>query len=260
MPASDQLPHRRREVVSFVHRGGRMTDGQAHAWDRWWPRYGRTMNDTEAPDTEFALDLTGWFGRDAPVVLEIGSGMGESTAALAAAAPDVDHLAVEVYQPGLAQLLMRIRELGLTNLRMLRADARMVLRDHIHADALAGIRIYFPDPWPKRRHHKRRLVQREFVALVASRIAPGGTLHLATDWAHYAEQMREVCDAEPTLCAERPPGQDWNPRPPFTRPAGPARPAGSAGFRPPAWRPLTKFEQRAEAEGRDVRDLIYRRI
>jgi tRNA (guanine-N7-)-methyltransferase len=223
-------------VVSFVHRGGRMTDGQAQAWDRWWPTYGRTQQYC----AEHGLDLPEWFGRAAPVVFEIGSGMGESTAALAAAAPDVDHLAVEVYQPGLGQLLMRIQDRGLTNLRLLRADAVVVLHEHVRPDTLAGIRIYFPDPWPKRKHHKRRLVQPEFVALAASRLAPGGTLHLATDWAHYADQMREVCDAEPALRAERDPGQDWTPR--------------------PTWRPMTKFEQRAGEEGRAVRDLIYHRI
>jgi tRNA (guanine-N7-)-methyltransferase len=219
-----------RQVVSFVHRGGRMTDGQEHAWDRWWPTYGRTLDDGP-------LDLPAWFGRTAPVVLEIGSGMGAATAALAAAAPDVDHLAVEVYQPGLAQLLMRMDERGLTNLRLLRADAVTVLREHTAPGSLAGIRVYFPDPWPKRKHHKRRLVDAGFVALAASRLAGGGTLHLATDWAHYAEQMRRVGDAEPALRPQRPARRDWTPR--------------------PDWRPLTKFEQRAREEGREVRDLIY---
>ncbi len=242
----EELPTHRRGVVSFVHRGGRMTDGQAQAWERWWPVYGRALapaadtSETVDTATDSGLDLPGWFGRDAPVILEIGSGMGESTAALAAAAPAVDHLAVEVYQPGLAQLLMRIQERGLTNLRLVRADAVPVLNEQLPPDSLAGVRVYFPDPWPKRKHHKRRLVQPDFVALAASRIVPGGTLHLATDWAHYADQMREVCDAEPSLRAERPPGTDWTPRPP--------------------WRPLTKFEQRAGQEGRAVRDLIYRRV
>lgn len=209
-----------------------MTDGQALAWERDWPTLGATLDDVPV--------LTEWFGRSAPVILEIGSGMGESTAALAAAAPAIDHLAVEVYQPGLAQLLMRIRELGITNLRLLRADAVKVLTEHVAPDSLHGIRLYFPDPWPKRRHHKRRLVQPSFVALAASRLAPGGTLHLATDWQHYADQMRVVCDAEPALRPDRAPGQDWTPRPP--------------------WRPLTKFEQRAGQEGRPVRDLLYTRI
>jgi tRNA (guanine-N7-)-methyltransferase len=233
--APDQVPPGGRQVVSFVHRGGRMTDGQEAAWRDWWPVFGRDLATLE-PGTP--LDLAGWFGRRGPVILEIGSGMGESTAAMAAAAPDVDHLAVEVYQPGLARLLIRIRDQGLTNLRLLRGDAVRVLRDHLEPGSLAGIRVYFSDPWPKRRHHKRRLIQPGLVALAASRLVPGGTLHLATDWAQYAEQMREICDAEPLLRNTAPDG-GWTPRPP--------------------WRPLTKFEQRALAEGREVRDLLYSR-
>jgi tRNA (guanine-N7-)-methyltransferase len=146
---------------------------------------------------------------------------------------------VEIYQPGLAQLLMRIRERGLTNLRLVRGDAVRVLRSYLEPDSLAGIRVYFSDPWPKRKHHKRRLVAPAFAALAASRLRPGGTLHLATDWAHYAEQMYQVCQAEPSLVNTAPGGEGWTPR--------------------PDWRPLTKFEQRATAEGRDVRDLIYAR-
>ena len=144
-----------------------------------------------------AYDPPAWFGRRAPLVLEIGSGTGESTAAQAAAAPDTDHLAVEVFEPGLAQLLMRIEDAALTNLRLLRGDAVDLLRERVPPDSLAAVRIFFPDPWPKRRHHKRRLVQPGFVALVASRLAPGGVLHLATDWAHYASQMRVACAGEP---------------------------------------------------------------
>lgn len=256
MSAGNPTPQPLREVVSYVHRGGRMTDGQELAWNRWWPAYGRALGPVNAnplpagprqdagsndsAGDELDLDLRTWFGRTAPVIFEIGSGMGESTAALAAASPDVDHLAVEVYQPGLAQLLMRVQDLGLTNLRLLRADAVIVLREHVEPDTLSGIRIYFPDPWPKRKHHKRRLVQPGFVALAASRLAAGGTLHMATDWQHYADQMRETCDAEPSLRPERAPAEDWTPR--------------------PSWRPLTKFEQRAVHEGRAVRDLIYRRV
>jgi tRNA (guanine-N7-)-methyltransferase len=236
-PVSETLtPEGGRGVVSFVHRGGRLTEGQRGAWQAGWARYGRTLDEAPTP-----LDLAGWFGRSAPVVMEIGSGMGESTAALAAAAPEIDHLAVEVYQPGLAQLLMRIRERGLTNLRLLRGDAVRVLADRLEPGSLDGIRVYFPDPWPKRKHHKRRLVRPEFAALAAAALRPGATLHLATDWAHYAEQMREVCQAEPLLANRYPdePG-GWAPR--------------------PAWRPLTKYEQRAVAEGRTVRDLIYPRV
>lgn len=224
-------PADERRVVSFVMRGGRLTDGQKHAWRTLWPSYGRTL--TEIPGE---LDLPEWFGRSAPVVLEIGSGMGESTAELASASPEVDHLAVEVYPPGLAQLLMRIAERELTNLRLLRGDAVLALRRCIEPDTLAGIRVYFPDPWPKRKHHKRRLVQPVFVALAASRLRPGGTLHLATDWAHYADQMLEACSAEPLL---RNTSEGWAPR--------------------PTWRPLTKFEQRAVEEGRVIRDLVFTR-
>jgi len=218
-----------RAVTSFVHHRARLTDGQRAAWDRWWPVRGHDVADL----VNGALDYepAAWFGRAAPLILEIGSGMGESTAALAAAEPDVDHLAVEVFEPGIAALLMRATEL--TNLVVLRGDAVTLLSEKVPEASLAGIRIFFPDPWPKRRHHKRRLVQPAFVALAATRLQPGGTLHMATDWADYAEQMRAVADAEPRL-------------------------VGGEVPRPP-WRPVTKFEARARAEGRDVHDFVYRR-
>jgi tRNA (guanine-N7-)-methyltransferase len=182
------------------------------------------------------LDAPAWFGRRAPLRMEIGSGMGETTAALAEAEPDADHVAVEVYPPGLAQLAMRAEERGLENLRLLRADALDVLTDLVAPATLAGIRVFYPDPWPKRRHHKRRLVQPATVALMASRLAPGGTLHLATDVAEYAEHMLEVVRAEPLLTLPEPDADGFTPR--------------------PAWRPSTKFETRAEAEGRPSRDLL----
>lgn len=165
--------------------------------------------------------------------------MGEATAAMAAAAPDVDHLAVEVFEPGLAQLLMRIEDAGLRNLVPVRGDAVVLLRERIAPGSLAGIRVYFPDPWPKRRHHKRRLVQADFAALAASRLRPGGTLHLATDWAEYAHEMRTACDGVTLLSNCSPNVDGWALR--------------------PHWRPLTKFEQRAQIEGRTVRDLLYER-
>jgi len=173
-----------RSVTSFVHHRARLTDGQQAAWERWWPTRGHDVADLDYAPTE-------WFGRDAPLILEIGSGMGETTAALAAAEPDVDHLAVEVFEPGIAALLMRAAELA--NLVVLRGDAVALLTDQVPSASLAGIRIFFPDPWPKRRHHKRRLVQPRFVALAASRLRPGGTLHMATDWA-----------TTPTRCALSP--------------------------------------------------------
>jgi tRNA (guanine-N7-)-methyltransferase len=151
-------------------------------------------------------------------------------------APALDHLAVEVYQPGLAQLLLRIEDAGITNLRLLRGDAYPLLSDHIPAGSLHAVRIYFPDPWPKRRHHKRRLVTPGFVTLVTSRLAPGGTLHLATDWEPYAQEMLAAATAEPAL----------------------RNIAGGFASRP-AWRPITKFEQRAVDEGRAVRDLLFTR-
>ncbi len=223
-------------IPSFVHHRNRLTEGQQHAWDRWWPERGRDVTDLLSGIEPY--DPQAWFGRSAPLVLEIGSGMGESTAALAAAAPDVDHIAVEVFEPGLAQLLMRLADGGITNVALLRGDAVALLEERVPAASLAGIRIFFPDPWPKRRHRKRRLVQPDFVALAASRLAPGGVLHLATDWEDYAVQMRAVCDAEPALentAADQPDG--WTPR--------------------PDWRPVTKFEQRARLERRTVRDLMY---
>jgi tRNA (guanine-N7-)-methyltransferase len=225
-------------VPSFVHHRNRLTEGQQHAWERWWPSLGHEVADLVAGTQAF--DPVAWFGRSAPLVLEIGSGMGEATAALAAAAPEVDHLAVEVFEPGLAQLLMRIDAAGLSNLRLLRGDAVALLREVVPPDTLAGIRVFFPDPWPKRKHRKRRLVQPPFGRLAASRLRPGATLHLATDWADYAAQMRAVGAGEPLL--EGTAGLDaggWTPRPP--------------------WRPVTKFEERARREGRDVRDLVYRR-
>lgn len=208
----------------------RMTTGQQRAWERNWHRWGADVLDLP----EGHLDTSGWFGRAAPVVLEIGSGMGESTASMALAAPEINHLAVEVYQPGLAQLLLRIEQAQITNLRLLRGDAHALLHDHVSAGSLHAVRAYFPDPWPKRRHHKRRLITSEFVALMASRLAPGGTLHLATDWEPYALEMLAVCTAEPTL-----------------------RNTAARFATRPLWRPVTKFEQRARDEGRAVRDLLF---
>ena len=218
-------------IPTFVQHRSRLTEGQQRAWDRSWAVYGRDVDDVLAATAPY--DPSAWFGRDAPLVLEIGSGMGESTAALAAAEPDRDHLAVEVFEPGLAQLLMRVEEIGLTNLRLLRGDAVALLRERVPAGSLAAVRIFFPDPWPKRRHRKRRLVQPDVVTLLATRLAPGGTVHLATDWDDYAVQMGAVCGAESRL-------------------------DGGVIARP-EWRPVTKFEERARIEGRRVYELLYRR-
>ncbi|SEB39737.1 tRNA (guanine-N(7)-)-methyltransferase [Amycolatopsis tolypomycina] len=221
---------RLRSVVSYVKRGGRMTVGQQRAWDDHWPRLGRTVS--ELP--EGPLDFTAWFGREAPVMLEIGSGMGETTSQLAAAAPELNYVAAEVYDPGLGQLMLRAEKLGVENLRLLHGDAVVLLTEHVEPDTLHGVRLFFPDPWPKKKHHKRRIVSPSFAALVASRLAPGGTFHMATDWENYAEQMLEVCSAEPALKNRY---DGWAPR--------------------PEWRPVTKFEQRADVEGRVSHDLIF---
>ncbi|SFA79897.1 tRNA (guanine-N(7)-)-methyltransferase [Amycolatopsis marina] len=228
-----------RSVVSYVQRGGRMTVGQERAWKELWPTMGRAVSELGDIDSE-PTDFDAWFGRSAPLLLEIGSGMGETTSQLAAAAPELNYLAVEVYHAGLGQLMLRADKLGARNLRLLHGDAVILLTRHIPPETLSGVRIFFPDPWPKKRHHKRRLVQPDFVALVTSRLAPGGTLHLATDWEHYAEQMLEVCSAEPGLRNTSTTEPGWAPR--------------------PDWRPVTKFEQRAREEGRVSRDLIFEKV
>jgi tRNA (guanine-N7-)-methyltransferase len=222
-----------RSVVSYVQRGGRMTVGQQRAWQERWPAYGREIAELPAGP----VDFDAWFGREAPVLLEIGSGMGETTSQLAQAAPELNYVAVEVYAAGLGQLMLRADKLGVENLRLLHGDAVVLLEQHVAPGSLHGVRVFFPDPWPKKRHHKRRLIQPELVALVASRLEAGGTLHLATDWANYAEQMLDVCSAELLL---RNRYEGWAPR--------------------PEWRPVTKFEARAQAEGRACRDLIFERV
>lgn len=181
-------------------------------------------------------DLAGWFGRTAALVLEIGSGMGEAAAAMAAADPDRNYLAVDVHTPGVANLLALTAERGLSNVRVAHGDA-LELLPLLPIGALAAVHAFFPDPWPKSRHHKRRLIQPDRVALIASRLAPGGTLHCATDWPPYAASMLEVLSAEPLLCNE------------------------FGGFAPrPIDRPRTRFEERGVLAGRPIHDLVFRRI
>jgi tRNA (guanine-N7-)-methyltransferase len=182
------------------------------------------------------LDAPALFGRRAPLVLEIGFGMGDATAQIAQQLPDIDFLGVEVHPPGVGALLRLIGELGLANLRIVQHDAVEVLQQMIAPLTLAGAMVFFPDPWPKKRHHKRRLIQPPLVALLASRLASGATLHLATDWEPYAQQMLQVLSAEPTL---------FNTADGFA-----AR---------PAYRPLTKFERRGDRLGHASRDLVFRK-
>jgi tRNA (guanine-N7-)-methyltransferase len=213
-----------RPIRSYVLRQGRTTPAQKRALDELLPKYGLPFSD--------ALVSSSIFGRKAPLVLEIGSGMGETTAAIAQARPDADFIAVEVHGPGVGSLLNRIETARLSNLKVVRHDAVEVLQKMIADGALAAIHLFFPDPWPKKRHHKRRLVQPEFAALAARKLAPGGTLHAATDWPDYADHMNEVLSREPLL-----------------------EPAGS-GF---AQRPATKFEARGRRLGHPIRELYFRR-
>ena len=226
-------------IHSFVHHRSRLTEGQQHAWERWWHTRGRDVEDLLSGAEPF--DPPAWFGRTAPLVLEIGSGMGESTAALAAAAPDVDHLAVEVFEPGLAQLLMRLAEADLTNVALLRGDAVALLRQCVPPASLSRDPDLLPGSVAEAQAPQApaRAAGLRCAGGLAARA--GGTLHMATDWDDYAVQMRQVCDAEPLLentAAGEPDG--WTPR--------------------PEWRPVTKFEQRAVHEGRAVHDLVYRRV
>jgi tRNA (guanine-N7-)-methyltransferase len=220
-----------RAVRSFVRRQGRLTDGQRRALVRLWPRYG--LEPGAGP-----LDLGQVFGRAAPRMLEIGFGMGDTLLAMAAADPASDYLGIDVYRPGIGRLLAGIERLGLGNLRILEGDAVTLLERHLAPSSLTRLLLLFPDPWPKKRHHKRRLLQPAFAALAASRLGPGGILHAATDWVAYAEAMLEVLEACPGL----------------RNMAG----AGCYAERP-AYRPLTKFEVRGQALGHEVRDLLFRR-
>ena len=218
-----------RPIRSFVLRAGRMGPGQQRALDELGPRF-------VLPYRAEPLDLAATFGRDAPTVLEIGFGMGDATAQIAAALSGTNFIGIEVHAPGVGALLKRIGESGLTNLRLVQHDAVEVLEHMIAPASLAGVHIYFPDPWHKKRHHKRRLIQPAWVRQLSTRLAPGGYLHCATDWQPYAEQMLEVLGAEPSLVNS---AEGCAPR--------------------PAWRPLTKFEQRGLRLGHGVWDLLFTR-
>lgn len=227
----DALRHR--PIRSFVLRQGRVSNAQQRYYDEMMPKVG-------IPYADAPLDLNAVFGRTAPKIFEIGFGMGETSAAIAAAHPENDYLGIEVHAPGVGSLCKRIAENGLRNLRIIRHDAVEVLHAMIAPGALAGAHIFFPDPWPKARHHKRRLIQPPLVALLASRLRAGGYLHCATDWENYAEQMLIALSAEPLLenTADGTLG----------------------GYAPrPDYRPLTKFEQRGLRLGYGVWDVIFRR-
>ena len=193
-PAASHLHPR---VTSFRARHSQLSAAQKATWDRRWPEVGTHARDDDGPAP--LLDTGTWFGRSAPIVLEIGCGAGTSTLAMALAEPDIDVVAVEVYRRGLAQLLSAIDREGVRNIRLVRGDGVDVL-EHMFAPAsLTGVRVFFPDPWPKARHHKRRLLQPATMALIADRLRPGGVLHAATDHMGYAEHIAGVGDAEPRL-------------------------------------------------------------
>lgn len=224
------IPPPRRSIRSFVVRAGRMGPGQARALAEWGPRY-------VLPFAVAPIDFDATFGRAAPRILEIGYGMGDATATIAQALPGTDFIGVEVHTPGVGALLKRIGELGLTNLRLIQHDAVDVLEHMIAPATLTGVHVFFPDPWHKKKHHKRRLIQPDFVRLLVSRIAPGGYLHCATDWEPYAEQMLEVLVADGAL-----------------------RNTSPAYSQKPAYRPLTKFENRGLKLGHGVWDLVFHRL
>jgi tRNA (guanine-N7-)-methyltransferase len=241
-------------IRSFSGRRGHFTAGQRLAYETLLARWSLPWQSRPIAPAEV-------FGRQAPLVLEIGFGMGETTARIAESIPGTDFLGVEVYPAGVGALLKRIEDMGLANVRIVQHDAVEVVRDMIAPGTLAGIHVFFPDPWPKKRHHKRRLIQPAFVALLASRLAPGGYLHCATDWEHYAVQMLAVLAGEPLLentADTGAAGSDGT--------GGPAAAvigetaAECRGFAPrPDYRPVTKFENRGLRLGHGVWDIVFRR-
>jgi tRNA (guanine-N7-)-methyltransferase len=226
----DERPgEQRRGIRSFVLRQGRVSDAQQRAVVELLPRFG-------VPFQAAPLDLDRLFGRGVPKILEIGFGMGETTATIAQAHPECDYLGIEVHTPGVGALLRRIAESSLTNVRLVQHDAVEVLQHMIAPASLDGVHIFFPDPWPKKRHHKRRLIQAPLLALLASRMKAGAYLHLATDWEDYALQMLEALSSEPALTN-----------------------TADAFVDRPATRPETKFESRGLRLGNNVWDLVFRK-
>ncbi|MEQ1599061.1 MAG: tRNA (guanosine(46)-N7)-methyltransferase TrmB [Methylotenera sp.] len=229
MTETEDIKYRR--IRSFVLRQGRLTKGQERALETVWPQFGIDY-------TENLLDLSQIFHRkDSKKILEIGFGMGESTTKIAQTLPDYDFLAVEVHTPGVGSLLKQIEELALTNIRIIQHDAVEVLQNMLADKSLDGVHIFFPDPWHKKRHHKRRLIQAEFVKLLSSKLKVGAYIHMATDWQEYAEWVLEVLNAEPQLQNT---AKDYAEK--------------------PSYRPLTKFENRGIKLGHGVWDLVFTRV
>ena len=219
-------------IRSFVLRQGRITAGQERACAEHWPRYGLDASDA------LRLDARALFSDDRDLNLEIGFGNGESLVQMAQATPDAGYIGIEVHRPGVGHALLAAAAAGLDNLRLIRHDAVAILRDHVADGTLARVQIYFPDPWPKARHHKRRIVQKPFTDLIWRKLRSGGEIHCATDWAEYAEWMRDVFASD----------DKWQ------------NLGGADGYAPrPDWRPQTKFERRGERLGHGVWDLRYRK-
>ena len=223
---------RNSHIRSYVLRQGRVSSAQQRAHETLLPRYGVAY-------AESLIDLAEIFGRVAPKILEIGFGMGDTTADIAAAQPDNDYLGIEVHTPGVGSLLKQIDARALANVRIIQHDAVEVLRHMIAPGSLDGVHIFFPDPWPKKRHHKRRLIQPPLIQLLTEKLKPGGYLHTATDWHEYAEQMLAVLSAEPALGNAANTATDYAER--------------------PAYRPLTRFENRGLKLGHGVWDILFRR-
>ena len=224
------MPQQHNVIRSFVLRQGRVSNAQRRAYEDLLPKYG-------VPYTKGLLNFEMVYGREAPRYLEIGSGMGETTVSIARSHPQNDYLAIEVYTPGIGSLLKQIEEFKLTNLRIVQHDAVEVVNNMFPQEYLDGIHIFFPDPWPKLRHHKRRLIQPEFISLLCKHLKPGGYIHVATDWNNYADQILEVMSNELSLTNT---ARDFVQR--------------------PEYRPLTKFEQRGLRLGHKVWDLVFKKI
>ena len=223
---------KKRAIRSYVLRQGRITSGQERAFAEHWPRYGLEV------DGALRLDAPALFGDNRDLILEIGFGNGDSLVQMAAAAPQAGYIGIEVHRPGVGHALLAAAAAGLDNLRLIRHDAVAILRDHVADNTLARVQIYFPDPWPKARHHKRRIVQQPFTDLIWRKLRAGGEIHCATDWAAYAEWMRDVFAGDPK----------WH------------NLGNADGYAPrPEWRPQTKFERRGERLGHGVWDLRYRK-
>lgn len=230
-PTPETHAQKHRPIRSYVLRQGRMTEAQQRAFETLWPRYGLNLD-------AGMLDLPALFGNDHPVILEIGFGNGEALAQQAQRHPERNFLGVEVHSPGVGHLMIKLAEQESDHVRILQCDAMELLRHHLPPGSLAGVLLFFPDPWHKKRHHKRRIVQPEFAGLVHRALIQGGVLHMATDWEEYAHHMLRVLSGHPGFLNQ----------------------AGSGCFAPrPDDRPLTKFEQRGQRLGHDVWDLLFER-